>query len=720
MTYILRAGSTLLLSLLCLGTFAQSIADARQLAIGTTVTVSGTALNGSELGNLRYFQDAAAGIAAFPGGSSVDSFYTVQRGDSVVLTGVLSDFNGVLTLNPVLAFDILTQTTLPAEQLITIAEVGEGLESQLVRLESVDFQANGIFASGTYLLQDGNGATLQLYLPGSHPLIGNAIPSGTIDVRGILTEFNGTYQLTLRDEADLLSPTGVLLSQEPVHYAFYPDGFGIRFTTDVPAQGLLRIGSGDGTYEYFAAGMSSATEHDITFTDPVLQPATFYSVQAMAVIGSDTAFAAPQWVTTQSLSSGRMEVYFTKSVDASFSDGVTPTSTNGNALRDTILTYIARAQQTIDVAVYNNNQQVIRNALNDAVQRGVRVRYVFNGGEGNTANTALNGSTTFPKLGVNPDALMHHKFFVFDAESVDESHVLVSSANMTTNGLLSDYNNAVLIQDRALARAFVLEFEQMWGSDTAQPNIALSRTGDQKGILTPSRYLIDTTLVELYFSPIDAVTDRIVRAANEAEADALFGTFSFTKNEIGDALIDAHERGVDVRGIIENIDDNGAEYPWFITNGVPVRSHPPSPQLHHKYGVFDATAPESDPTVITGSHNWTNAAEFNNDEVTLVIHSRAVANMYLQEFEARWGELTTSLTTTEQAAHIGVAPNPVVDRMRLTLPEGTHTVTLYTAQGRLVRQWQSVQDGATLGVDALPAGLYWLAIEGVGAIKVVL
>ena len=60
--------------------------------------------------------------------------------------------------------------------------------------------------------------------------------------------------------------------------------------------------------------------------------------------------------------------------------------------------------------------------------------------------------------------------------------------------------------------------------------------------------------------------------------------------------------------------------------------------LHHKFIVIDAGKPDSDPIVITGSHNWTSAADDNNDENTLIIHSSEIASKYLSEFQARYTE----------------------------------------------------------------------------------
>ena len=64
-------------------------------------------------------------------------------------------------------------------------------------------------------------------------------------------------------------------------------------------------------------------------------------------------------------------------------------------------------------------------------------------------------------------------------------------------------------------------------------------------------------------------------------------------------------------------------------------------QFHHKYAIIDASNVSADPIVLTGSHNWSGNAENNSDENTLIIHDATIANIYLQEFEKRWGELGT-------------------------------------------------------------------------------
>ena len=57
--------------------------------------------------------------------------------------------------------------------------------------------------------------------------------------------------------------------------------------------------------------------------------------------------------------------------------------------------------------------------------------------------------------------------------------------------------------------------------------------------------------------------------------------------------------------------------------------------FHHKYLISDPENGDSDPTVLTGSHNWSNAGEQRNDENTVVVHDLNIANQFHQEFAAR-------------------------------------------------------------------------------------
>ena len=81
-----------------LNLYTQDIATARTQGEGATVTISGIVTNGDELGSpIRYIEDASAALAIY----DPEVMGSVNRGDSITVTGVLVDYNGLLEIQPV-------------------------------------------------------------------------------------------------------------------------------------------------------------------------------------------------------------------------------------------------------------------------------------------------------------------------------------------------------------------------------------------------------------------------------------------------------------------------------------------------------------------------------------------------------------------------------------------------------------------------------------------
>ena len=84
-----------LISLFSFPNFAQDISTIRSQPLGSTVTVSGIATNGDELGVIRYLEDGTAGIALYD--QTTNNYLSnILRGDSITITGELADYNGLL------------------------------------------------------------------------------------------------------------------------------------------------------------------------------------------------------------------------------------------------------------------------------------------------------------------------------------------------------------------------------------------------------------------------------------------------------------------------------------------------------------------------------------------------------------------------------------------------------------------------------------------------
>ncbi len=445
-----------------------------------------------------------------------------------------------------------------------------------------------------------------------------------------------------------------------------------------------------------------------------LEPATVY--YARVNDGATGVFI------TQSTSTGSISAYFNHSVETSYADPVPATYLPGEQLFDLIKAKINAAYATIDVAAYNTNRPDFVAALTDAANRGVRVRYVTDIDE---SNTALSPAPVFPVMAgaVGSSIRMHNKFIVIDADYAQDCWVVGGSMNFTDGNINDDQNNVVVIQDQSLAVAYEMEFEEMWGSSGAAPNAANSRFGSQKLDNTPHLFNIGGVPVESYFSPSDGVSAQMVSELNNSDTQILFSLLTFTYDPTAQAICAS---SATVRGLIENINDTGSEFNFLTqTCGLAVRDWTDPGQFHHKYGVIDADDPQADPVVITGSHNWSASAENNNDENTLIIHDHAIANQFRQEFEARWCETlnlanctATGIAETEQSPWATLvplgSPSPSLSVRLTTAVPGSGTLVLYSVAGqRLGEQVLSWNAGdQTIHFGSYPAGAYLLQLIG--------
>jgi len=190
------------------------IAQAKQQAFGTVVTkVAGRVTSAGIFRNTAYFQDGTAGIAVFNNAFRLG----VQVGDSVVVENATLGEFGFSTGAPgtgltQLLGDGLTFTVIPvakfepAPKNITIPNIGESVEGQLVRIRRVKFLQSGSFqGETTYQIQDLSGNDIDVRIDGGTEIASNflAIPTGEIDIIGLLGQFRGTFQITPRFATDL-------------------------------------------------------------------------------------------------------------------------------------------------------------------------------------------------------------------------------------------------------------------------------------------------------------------------------------------------------------------------------------------------------------------------------------------------------------------------------------------------------------------------------------
>ncbi len=391
---------------------------------------------------------------------------------------------------------------------------------------------------------------------------------------------------------------------------------------------------------------TSGTEHRMEIEN--LEPSTLIYMLAFSYSGSDTVKADDVILgMTASKSSGDIKVYFVSTVDTSVA--ITEMALQvEDAIADTLVNYINRAAHTIDMAIYNldtYNDSEIATALNNAYNRGVTIRVVYNESTANYGIAKLNSGIGKIESPSDSDyGIMHNKFVVFDVNSVDSAIVWTGSTNFTSQQLNTDANDVIILQDQSLAKAYTIEFNEMFGSETATPNESAAKFGFDKEDNTPHDFIIGGKKVESYFSPSDNTESHIIDVINSAENELHIATMLITRADIANAIEDAYDAGADTKIIMDDIDSYTQDNILVNALGADFRTMGESGTMHHKYMIVDHSSNDSDPQVLTGCHNWSSAANNKNDENTLIVHDQTIANLYYQEFVNRFanGEIVAA------------------------------------------------------------------------------
>jgi phosphatidylserine/phosphatidylglycerophosphate/cardiolipin synthase-like enzyme len=270
------------------------------------------------------------------------------------------------------------------------------------------------------------------------------------------------------------------------------------------------------------------------------------------------------------------------------------------------------------------------------------------------------------KDGSQGSDLMHHKFVI-----VDNRIVIVTSANFTLSDITGDFsnhqslgnaNNLLKIDSPEVANIFAEEFNFMWND---------KKFGLQKPLRKPKTINLGDSKITIQFSPTsptqpwifssNGLISQILTTATKSIDMALF---VFSEQKLANILEKRSQENVNIRALVEPsfayryysdaLDmmgialNNKCKYepdnhPWqrgITTVGVPIL--PKGDLLHHKFAVIDGK------TVITGSHNWSVAANNGNDETVLVIENPKVGAHFIKEFERLYKNARVGVPETLQ------------------------------------------------------------------------
>lgn len=365
----------------------------------------------------------------------------------------------------------------------------------------------------------------------------------------------------------------------------------------------------------------------------------------------------------------------------------------------------ADSGESLDLCLYGLDRENLLQAIESAIDRGVHVRFVGDkDGSGKVSEmegdyyegyyrVASRLDTKFPVSGkkrvnfpdddgfddfrlVNGNAIQHNKFGVIRHTNGD-TYLFMGTTNITETGFERNNNNLLIFNHSGIASVYQQQFEYLLGLSGSAP------------VSTVNTFTIDGIKIDVLFSPQDldgkSAMDHLMELVDTADSSIHFLIFSFPHRYLNDLIISKYfDEGVDVKGVFDQSQLNNHEEEYYAQQGIPVRidgnfhvENGHGGKLHHKTMILDSA--QNDAVVVTGSFNWSNNANENNDENMIFIHSKAIAQFYEQEFDRRFeeGKLVSTQEPGDDAEAGDVIINEVMWPGRRNA-EGKSSYTDYT------------------------------------------
>ncbi len=173
------------------------------------------------------------------------------------------------------------------------------------------------------------------------------------------------------------------------------------------------------------------------------------------------------------------------------------------------------------------------------------------------------------------------------------------------------------------------------GAAQARTTSTLERFVDTLGAprAHASQFATGSTYTLCFVPDGPSCQDMIVDAINKTRHKLLIQAYSFTSTPIAKAVTEAHQRGVDVRVIVDKsqASERYTSATFLKNAGIPVVVDTRPAIAHNKVMVFD------DQAVFTGSFNFTKSAQERNAENGMLIRGdSAVVKAYSDNWRIRF------------------------------------------------------------------------------------
>ncbi len=372
-------------------------------------------------------------------------------------------------------------------------------------------------------------------------------------------------------------------------------------------------------------------------------------------------------VSTQNEDQGRHAVYFNRGVAGSqafarkFPNADLTKSPDPDALAwlsrglvEAMLAYIGRAKGkkfSLRAAVYEFNYLPVLQAFGAAAKTGADVKIVYDARKGKgkpvAASQAAIKAAKIQELVIprtaNPSYIAHNKFIVLLVDG-KPTEVWTGSTNFTAGGIFGHSNVGHIVRDENTAQAY-LDYWDRLSQDPLVKDLApenLSATPTPQGTLAGGALEAafsprpDLGILEWYAAQMDKQKNACFTAAfgvNELLAKVLAKQRDYLRYILLDQpgktyseFSRVKNNEIAVGAVLDATDDFQR---WLSEHLTGLNAH--VPYLHTKYLLLDPLG--DNPTVISGSANFSDASTLKNDEnMVLIQGNKDVADIYLGEF----------------------------------------------------------------------------------------
>jgi phosphatidylserine/phosphatidylglycerophosphate/cardiolipin synthase-like enzyme len=329
-----------------------------------------------------------------------------------------------------------------------------------------------------------------------------------------------------------------------------------------------------------------------------------------------------------------------------------------------VTAFIGAAQHSLDVAQYDfhlgeETARLVGGAIRDAQARGVAVRILYNVDHANPIpvppppepDVQLIASLGVPERAIAgvPD-LMHHKYVVRDGATV-----WTGSTNWTEDSWSRQENVVVTVESEALARAFTLNFEELW------------RDGDieHSGFVEPRPVEVDGERVRPWFTPgfAEGLTHRIAKKIGRAQRVRICSPVITSAPVLGTLAQRIADGSGDIAGCVDATQIEDVIRQWrtevTVTWKIPLleqvlagqftgkRSEPW--ELGSVHNFMHAKVVVADDVVFVGSFNLSHSGEKNAENVLELADPYLAATLaeYVDDVRGRYPALRAAPAPTK-------------------------------------------------------------------------